>query len=151
MPQRKLNHFPYLLNFRFNIDDQMGDLSIADFGSHGIKFSIQLLKQKIQLPAGRFIQTSTGAYLTSAGQWTSVSDRDAKENFSAVSGRDVLHKLSTVPVSTWNYKLEDQSIRHMGPMAQDLYAAFGLGDSDKAIGAIDANGVAPACRKAHHD
>jgi hypothetical protein len=29
-------------------------------------------------------------------------------------------------------------------MAQDFYAAFGLGDNDKAIGTIDADGVALA-------
>jgi len=32
----------------------------------------------------------------------------------------------------------------MGPMAQDLYAAFGLGESDTGITTIDADGVALA-------
>ena len=31
-----------------------------------------------------------------------------------------------------------------GPMAQDFYAAFGLGNSDKSIGLLDASGVALA-------
>ena len=30
---------------------------------------------------------------------------------------------------------------HVGPMAQDFKAAFGLGDSDKEIQAVDAFGV----------
>ncbi len=33
---------------------------------------------------------------------------------------------------------------HIGPMAQDFYAAFGLGDSDKHIAQGDAQGVALA-------
>ena len=32
-------------------------------------------------------------------------------------------------------------MRHLGPMAQDFKAAFGLGESDKMINIVDANGV----------
>ena len=32
----------------------------------------------------------------------------------------------------------------MGPMAQDLYEAFALGDSDKSIATIDADGISLA-------
>ena len=39
----------------------------------------------------------------------------------------------------------------MGPMAQDLYAAFGLGDSDKSITTIDADGVALAAIQGLHE
>ena len=56
----------------------------------------------------------------------------------------MLEKLAEVPVSTWNYKSESEGVRHMGPMAQDLYAAFGLGDSDKTISTIDGQGIALA-------
>ncbi len=35
-------------------------------------------------------------------------------------------------------------VRHVGPMAQDFHAAFGLGDSDKSIGMQDIEGVALA-------
>ncbi len=49
-----------------------------------------------------------------------------------------------MPISTWNYKAQDDSIRHMGPMAQDFNAAFGLGVSDKLIDTIDPDGVALA-------
>ena len=39
---------------------------------------------------------------------------------------------------------QDESIRHMGPMAQDFHDAFGLGVSDKLIDTIDPDGVALA-------
>jgi predicted lipoprotein len=36
----------------------------------------------------------------------------------------------------------------MGPMAQDFYAAFGLGEDDKHIDTVDADGVALAAIQA---
>ena len=56
-----------------------------------------------------------------------------------------------MPVATWSYKSDDPSIRHMGPMAQDLYAEFGLGHTDKAYSPIDANGVAFAAIQALYE
>ncbi|HUU95494.1 MAG TPA: peptidase S74, partial [Phycisphaerae bacterium] len=46
------------------------------------------------------------------------------------------------------YKAQDASIRHMGPMAQDFHAAFGLGEDPLRISTIDADGVALAAVKA---
>ena len=40
----------------------------------------------------------------------------------------VLRKVVALPIATWNYKSQDAAIRHMGPMAQDFHAAFGLGE-----------------------
>ncbi len=96
------------------------------------------------IPEGRFLNTSTGAHLTTGGQWVNNSDRTAKENLAPVDWQEVLQRLAAMPISTWSYKAEDASVRHMGPMAQDFYAAFGLGDSDTSIGTIDADGVALA-------
>jgi len=94
---------------------------------------------------------TSGSYLAAAsGTWASVSDRNAKADIQAVEPRAVLEKLAAVPVATWRYKGEDEAIRHMGPMAQDLHAAFGLGDSEKSIGTIDADGVALAAIQGLH-
>ncbi len=77
-------------------------------------------------------------------QWQNLSDRDAKENLVPVDGKAALARLLALPLSTWNYKAQDPSIRHMGPMAQDFHAAFGLGNDERYIGSLDANGVALA-------
>lgn len=88
---------------------------------------------------------ATGVLLApGGGSWTSVSDRNAKENFEEVDGRAVLHGLASIPITTWNYKAQDEGIRHMGPMSQDVFAAFGLGVSDTGIDTIDADGIALA-------
>jgi hypothetical protein len=91
---------------------------------------------------GRFIDTSTGAYLTTGGTWTNSSDRLRKENVRDIDAHRVLEQVVQLSITTWNYKAEGTSIRHLGPMAQDFHAAFGLGDSETAISTIDADGVA---------
>ena len=75
------------------------------------------------------------------GSWSSISDRNRKENFLALDGEEVLARLRSVPVSTWNYLTQERSIRHAGPTAQDFYAAFGLGESELLINSVDVDGV----------
>jgi len=88
---------------------------------------------------------TTGVLLAAGGgSWSSVSDRESKENFERVESREVLARVCALSISTWNYKAQDDSIRHMGPMAQDFHSAFGLGVSEKTIDTIDPDGVALA-------
>ena len=94
---------------------------------------------------------TTGVLLApGGGSWSAVSDRDSKENVEPVDGRAVLERLVALPLATWNYKAQDDSIRHMGPMAQDFHAAFGLGVSNKLIDTIDPDGVALAAIQGLH-
>jgi hypothetical protein len=72
-----------------------------------------------------------------------TSDRNAKENFSPISPDEILAKVAGLPISSWTYK-EMHDGRHLGPMAQDFYAAFQLGGSETTITAIDTEGVALA-------
>lgn len=77
------------------------------------------------------------------GTFVSASDRNQKENFAAVDPQDVLQKVAALPISAWNYK-DDPGARHVGAMAQDFHAAFGVGFDDKHIATVDADGVALA-------
>jgi len=79
-----------------------------------------------------------------SGTWSSLSDRKAKENFTPTEPRDVLDKVAALPIATWNYKSQDQAIRHIGPTAQDFHAAFNVGENDRTITTVDADGVALA-------
>lgn len=76
--------------------------------------------------------------------WSAVSDRNLKENFQAVDGREVLRRVAALPIQSWNMKAQDPAIRHIGPMAQDFQAAFRMGADDKHINSVDADGVALA-------
>lgn len=92
---------------------------------------------------------TTGQRLAPGGsQWLGVSDVNAKEHFSDVSGEDVLQRIAGMPVREWSYKAQDAAIRHMGPTAQDFHAAFGLGEDPLRIGTMDADGVILASVKA---
>ena len=79
-----------------------------------------------------------------SGSWSSFSDRESKDNLQSVDAQLVLEKLSEVPIATWNYKAQSSDIRHIGPMAQDFYAAFGVGEQERYISTVDADGVALA-------
>ena len=78
------------------------------------------------------------------GSWSSLSDRDSKEHVAAVDARQVLDRLAQLPIATWNYKSQEPTVRHIGPMAQDFFAAFGVGEDQRHITGIDADGVALA-------
>lgn len=91
------------------------------------------------------IETWTGAYLSDGGSWTSASDRTRKANFAPVDPRSVLEKVAGLPIQTWNYTNDPPGIRHLGPVAQDFHAAFGLnGGDDTHISDVDEGGVALA-------
>jgi hypothetical protein len=94
--------------------------------------------------AGSFINTSTGAFLSSAGVWTNSSDRAKKHDFRPLDKRSLLERLARMPVTSWSYKAEQRSTRHIGPMAQNFYKAFRLGLDNKHITTIDEGGVALA-------
>lgn len=79
-----------------------------------------------------------------SGSWSSLSDRNAKENFQALDVRSILKKVAALELSNWNYKTQADDVRHMGPMAQDFHAAFGLGEANTRINTVDADGVALA-------
>ncbi|MGO9838689.1 MAG: tail fiber domain-containing protein [Polyangiaceae bacterium] len=79
------------------------------------------------------------------------SDRNLKRDIEPVDEQAVLERVAEMPVSTWSYKSDDPTVRHLGPMAQDFRAAFGLGDTDRAYNSIDAHGVAMAAIKALYE
>src|ERR1039458_5294857 len=83
------------------------------------------------------------AGLSVNGTIASSSDRNVKENFADIKPSEVLAKVALLPITSWNYKADIAS-RHLGPMAQDFYAAFGIGPDDKHITVVDESGVALA-------
>ncbi len=87
--------------------------------------------------------SGNGAHLTAGGVWTNGSSRAFKEAFSAIDAEAILERLLALPITRWRYKGDDPSW-HVGPMAEEFRAAFGLGHDDQYIGTVDADGVALA-------
>jgi len=87
--------------------------------------------------------------LTITGTYSPSSDVNRKERFTSIDIQDILAKVASLPISEWQFKGE--KARHIGPMAQDFYAAFGLGQNTTTIATVDADGVALAAIQAQQD
>jgi len=87
-----------------------------------------------------------GGDLEIAGTLSQGSSRSIKENIIELNPASVLAALESLPLAEWSYQ-HDSEIRHFGPMAEDFYAAFGLGNSDKRIAPGDLGGIAMAATK----
>ncbi len=91
-----------------------------------------------------------GGNVTIGGTLTESSSRHLKHDIEAVDQEDVLARLSGIPVNHWRYN-HTAGVKHMGVMAQDFYAAFGLGASECGIASVDSSGVAFASIQALHE
>jgi hypothetical protein len=61
-----------------------------------------------------------------------------------VAPQAILRKVASLPIQTWNFKSQPETEHHLGPMAQGFRAAFDLGQDDKHISTVDADGAALA-------
>ncbi len=78
------------------------------------------------------------------------SDVNIKQDFESIDPNWVLEQLVETPVSMWSYKDDQARTRHIGPMAQDFRASFGVGESERFIFQVDADGVSFAAIQALH-
>ncbi|MBL9135075.1 MAG: hypothetical protein JNK85_04370 [Verrucomicrobiales bacterium] len=94
-------------------------------------------------PLSRVDSSLVVAGNVSAQAFLTTSDRHAKQAFSAVDPESVLTRVAGLPITEWSFQ-NAPGTRHLGPMAQDFRAAFGLGPDDRHIATVDADGVALA-------
>ncbi len=87
--------------------------------------------------------TVGNATLSNGGTWTNASSRAFKEGFGAIDPLDVLNRLLALPITTWEYTGSAEGL-HLGPVAEDFKAAFGLAGDGQSIATVDADGVAMA-------
>ena len=117
---------------------QISPTSFIDFNNSGGNFRINT----DQVPGAEFeVRPNGDAFL--AGTLTQQSDVNSKRDIEAIDHRSVVTKVMDLPITEWSYKDAPDS-RHVGPMAQDFYKAFGLGTTDKGITSIDTGGIALA-------
>lgn len=121
-----------------------GGYFIGGYGTYvSPRLGIQQLQPQYPIHVGTQGGTGNGAHVTGGGTWTNGSSRNFKEHFRTIDARDILAKLATIEILGWDYKKSNEG-SHIGPTAEDFYLAFGLGDSDKYISTVDADGVALA-------
>jgi hypothetical protein len=117
------------------------DSTEADFTSLGANsFSARVSG------GARFVDSAgIGVQLAPGGtSWGVASDRALKAHFTPVDGQAILERLMALSIETWSLRSQDPAVRHIGPMAQDFYTLFGLGEDDQHITTVDADGVALA-------
>ncbi|NBC19101.1 MAG: hypothetical protein GVY18_17500 [Bacteroidetes bacterium] len=97
-------------------------------------------------------QASTGVRLNpGSGSWTSASSRALKTDFAPLDVHAVLRSVARLDLQSWRYRTEPVDVRHLGPVAEEFYALFGLGRSAETIATVDADGVALAAIQALHE
>ena len=74
------------------------------------------------------------------GGLTNPSSRTLKNQFVSLDASTILAKLASLNIQQWAYKARPDE-KHVGPIAEEFYAAFGLGQGDKNISTIDADGI----------
>jgi hypothetical protein len=118
---------------------------VADLTPGQAVTSLNGLTDAVQLQPGAGILLGTnGNVLTVSAQPGFTSDRNLKTEFESVRPEDILAKVAALPIQSWRYTNEVAGIHHVGPMAQDFKAAFGLGTDGKMIYFVDESGVALA-------
>jgi hypothetical protein len=118
------------------------DSQFADFSSpfpDSVSFRCQ---NGVRFTSGDAGGNQTVSWLPGFAAWSFSSDRNLKEGLTAVNTREVLDKVSRLPMNEWNFKGYPQ--RHIGPMAQDFHAQFPLNDNERMIDSGDLHGVALA-------
>jgi hypothetical protein len=99
----------------------------------------------VRLGDGLLVEIDNAGNVTATSHMNS-SDVNLKEDFEVIDPRQILDKVIEMPVTAWQFKesVDPEGRRHIGPMAQDFHAAFGLGKDDTAISTTDMNGVTMA-------
>lgn len=116
---------------------QSGQFRITKLGSGGIEFALSGEGNAV------FKGTST------AVNHVNTSTRAVKTGFAPVDEHQVLERLATLPIRSWRYAVDASGRSHLGPVAEEFQATFGLGDG-RHISTVDANGVALAAIKGLH-
>ncbi len=79
--------------------------------------------------------------MTIRGALSQNSDVNTKENITPIDTKIIFDKLMSLPVTIWNYEFDEDNNKHLGPMAQDFFHTFNLGNREDKISMIDTAGV----------
>ena len=100
------------------------------------------------LTVAREAQFKSGGDLIIGGTLVQASSREIKTNFTELDNMNILNKIGELPITQWSYKKDNGKIDHIGPVSEDFYQMFGLGENNKGISSVDTSGVALAAIKA---
>ena len=120
-------------------NDQDGTFKFSQLGSGGSEIIVSRRLDSFAAKPTLFVDGSVQA--------TNViytSSREKKTDFGRIDTTDILDRVAQLDIQAWRYKTEDESSRHIGPVAEDFNALFGFGNQTTSISMVDLNGVALA-------
>ena len=129
--------------------DETNPLIYGNFSLNRVAFNRNNSNYPLQV--GTDGTNGNGAYLTAGGTWTSTSSKILKDRFVELNKNDLLNKIEQLDIESWFYKGTQE--KHIGPVAEDFYQAFGTGVLDepnylgKSLAASDVAGVSLAAVK----
>lgn len=100
--------------------------------------------------AGTEVEIRSGGEMRLSGAIVQTSSRAKKQGFAEIDANDILNKVVNLDISQWNYIADPKAARHIGPVAEDFYAAFKLGSEPTGISPVDTAGVTFASIQALH-
>jgi hypothetical protein len=138
--------YSVVLGYAANSNNKRGSFVYADASSNIATNSTADNQFMVRASGGAIFYSNAGlttgvTLAAGSGSWSSVSDKNKKENFKNENPENVLNNLRNLEIYSWNYKTQSASIRHIGPFAQDFYSIFKLGESDTTITTVDIDGI----------
>ena len=109
---------------------------------------VKPLRIGVGAPNEALVIDSSGVAL--AGDVRVGSSREIKHGIEPVSPRELLAELLELEIFTWSYSRDASGARHLGPIAEDFHAGFGLGPDERHISPGDTAGLALAAIQALH-
>ena len=119
------------------------DQDIITIERNGGDLGIQNPNPSHVLEVGTDGTNGNGAHVTNGGAWTAGSSRSFKEDLRPVDPAEILDAVDELPLYRWRYKNSDEG-DHLGPVAEDFFDAFELGEDERYISGVDGDGVALA-------
>ena len=110
---------------------QNGGFTMNNAGTPGLELEIEK-DGKVRFRNSVFVN----------GVLVHASSKNLKENFTALDSEKVLDDVNHLNITKWNYKRDTDSVKHIGPTAEEFFATFELGESAQGISTVDASGVA---------
>ena len=117
------------------------DVTFTDAGADGE------LRYNIVDGDGPEMRLAANGNLTITGSLSQGSSRARKTAITPVDHADILQKVTALPVANWSWK-DAETVRHIGPFAEDFHRIFNTGDSAHTSATLDASGVALAAIQA---
>lgn len=136
-------HYTTLLGCNAGSDYQgcfvFGDLSTSD-----TVYSNAIHQFVVRASGGVIFYTtsdlSMGVELSpGGGSWNMISDSSKKYNIRQLNYLEYKPVFDSLNVYNWNYK--NQPVTHIGPMAQNFYSSFHVGEKPSFINMIDFDGA----------